>query len=194
MMNFKEDITKEELNELPLTAFEGEIVVVDTQKKLELAVDVLANEPVIGFDTETKPSFKSGITNSVALLQLAIENTAFLFRIPKIKLPETLINILSSQNIIKAGAAIHDDIKSLKHISMFQHSGFIELQDIVKDYGINSFSLKKMAGIVLGIRISKSQRLSNWESEHLSEAQLRYAATDAWVSYKIFRTLMEVES
>jgi len=193
-MNFKEDITKEELNELPLTAFEGEIVVVDTQKKLELAVDVLANEPLIGFDTETKPSFKSGMTNSVALLQLAIENTAFLFRIPKIKLPETLINILSSQNIIKAGAAIHDDIKSLKNISMFQHSGFIELQEIVKDYGINGFSLKKMAGIVLGIRISKSQRLSNWESEYLSEAQLRYAATDAWVSYKIYRTLMEVES
>ena len=186
---FKEDITKEELNELPLKAFEGKIVVVDTLKKLRSAVDVLSKEPVIGFDTETKPAFKRGVINQVALLQLAIENIAFLFRIPQIGLPEILINILSSQHSNKIGVAIHDDIKSLQQVSPFTPSGFIDLQNIVTEYGINSFSLKKMAGIVLDVRISKSQRLSNWESVSLSEAQQSYAATDAWISYKVYKAL-----
>ena len=186
---FKENITSEELNELPLKMFEGEIMVVDTLKKIHEAVNILSKETIIGFDTETKPAFKKGVINHVALLQLSIDKKAFLFRISKTGLPEILTNILSSPDIIKSGVAIHDDIKSLQHISPFEPSGFIELQDAVKECGIADFSLKKMAGIILGIRISKSQRLSNWETANLSEAQQRYAATDAWVSYKIYKAL-----
>jgi ribonuclease D len=144
---------------------------------------------MIGFDTETKPSFKRGQVNSVALLQLSTGKKAFLFRINKIGLPDALKKILSDPEVMKVGVAIHDDIKGLQRISPFKPAGFIELQHEVKDYGISDFSLKKIAGIVLGIRISKSQRLSNWEADELTEAQQCYAATDAWISFQILHSL-----
>lgn len=186
---FQEYITREELDELPLKAFEGEIIVVDQTGKLESAVNYLSKENMIGFDTETKPSFTRGQVNHVALLQLSTEKKAFLFRINKIGLPKQLKKILSNPEILKVGVAIHDDIKGLQRISPFTPAGFIELQHEVKDYGINDFSLKKIAGIVLGVRISKSQRLSNWESDELTEAQQCYAATDAWISFQILHSL-----
>jgi ribonuclease D len=186
---FQEYITREELDELPLRAFEGEIVVVDRTDQLESAINYLSNEKMIGFDTETKPSFKRGQVNHVALLQLSTGKKAFLFRINKIGLPQPLKKILSNPEILKVGVAIHDDIKGLQRISSFRPAGFIELQQEVKDYGINDFSLKKIAGIVLGVRISKSQRLSNWESDELTEAQRCYAATDAWISFQILHSL-----
>ncbi|MGV8096666.1 MAG: 3'-5' exonuclease [Mangrovibacterium sp.] len=123
------------------------------------------------------------------MLQLSTGKKAFLFRINKIGLPQPLKKILSNPEILKVGVAIHDDIKGLQRISSFRPAGFIELQQEVKDYGINDFSLKKIAGIVLGVRISKSQRLSNWESDELTEAQRCYAATDAWISFQILHSL-----
>ncbi len=186
---FQEYITREELDELPLKAFEGEIVVVDQNEILESAINYLSNQKMLGFDTETKPSFKRGQVNQVALLQLSTGKKAFLFRINKIGLPESLKKILSSPEILKVGVAIHDDIKGLQRVSPFKPGGFMELQQQVKDYGINDFSLKKIAGIVLGVRISKSQRLSNWESDELTEAQQCYAATDAWISFQILHSL-----
>ncbi len=186
---FQEYITNQELDDLPLKSFEGEIVVVDQISKLRSAVNYLSKEKMIGFDTETKPSFKRGQVNQVALMQLATHKKAFLFRVNKIGLPESVKAILSNPEISKVGVAIHDDIKGLQRISRFTPAGFIELQQEVKDYGINDFSLKKIAGIVLGVRISKSQRLSNWESDELTEAQQCYAATDAWISFQILHSL-----
>ncbi|MGE4587235.1 MAG: 3'-5' exonuclease, partial [Mangrovibacterium sp.] len=128
-----------------------------------------------------------------ALLQLSTGKKAFLFRINRIGLPVSLKKLLADQRVLKVGVAIHDDIKALRRISPFTPAGFTELQEEVKEYGINDFSLKKIAGIVLGVRISKSQRLSNWEAEVLTEAQQIYAATDAWIGYKILHTLSESE-
>ena len=176
---FQESITKEELEELPLTAFEGEIVVVENSQTLHEAVAYLSQSEVLGFDTETKPSFKRGQINRVALLQLSTADKSFLFRLNVTGLPDGLKVILSDVNILKVGVAIRDDIKALQRISHFKPAGFIELQEEVKEFGIQDFSLKKIAGIVLGLRISKSQRLTNWESNELTEAQQRYAATDA---------------
>lgn len=186
---FQEYITREELDDLPLKAFEGEVVVIDQEEKLEAAVRYLSAQKMIGFDTETRPSFKRGQVNQVALLQLATAKTAFLFRINKIGLPDPLKEILTNPAILKVGVAIHDDIKTLQRISPFVPAGFVELQQEVKEYGINDFSLKKIAGIVLGVRISKSQRLSNWEADELTEAQQCYAATDAWISFRILHSL-----
>ncbi|MEL7586367.1 MAG: 3'-5' exonuclease [Prolixibacteraceae bacterium] len=186
---FQESITREELDELPLKAFEGEIFVIDKADKLEWAVNFLSKEKMLGFDTETKPSFKRGQVNQVALLQLSTAKKAFLFRINKIGLPDPLKRILSNAEVLKVGVAIHDDIKGLQRIGHFLPAGFIELQHEVKDYGIGDFSLKKIAGIVLGVRISKSQRLTNWESDELTEAQQCYAATDAWISFQILHSL-----
>lgn len=183
---FKESITKEELTDLPLRWFDGEIVVVDDLKKLERAVEILSKAKVIGFDTETKPAFKKGIFNKVALLQLSVKNQAFLFRLNRIGLPLEIIKILANPGIIKPGVAINDDIKALNKIRAFIPRGFIELQDHAKSLGITDFSLKKLAAITCGFRISKGQQLSNWEADELTEAQQIYAATDAWAALEIF--------
>ncbi|MGD9931397.1 MAG: 3'-5' exonuclease [Mangrovibacterium sp.] len=191
---FQESITKEELDELPLKSFEGEIVLVENDRTLQAALSYLSQSEVLGFDTETKPSFKRGQINRVALLQLSSGEKAFLFRLNVTGLPAGLKAILSDPDILKVGVAIRDDVKALQRLGHFKPAGFVELQEEVKDYGIQDFSLKKIAGIVLGMRISKSQRLTNWESDGLTEAQQRYAATDAWVSYEIFHSLAAKQS
>ncbi len=183
---FKESITKEELTDLPLKWFEGKIIVVDKIEQVNGIADFLASFPVIGFDTETRPSFKKGKINNVSLLQLSTPGKAFLFRINKIGLPAQIKRILANPDIIKPGVAIRDDIKSLQEIKNFNPKGFIELQDFAKELGIQNFSLKKLAAITCGFRISKSQQLSNWEADFLTEAQKVYAATDAWVALRIY--------
>lgn len=183
---YKESISKEELIEMPLKSFKGEIVLVDSKKKIQRAVEELSGQPIIGFDTETKPSFKKGVINKVALLQLSTKNRAFLFRINRIGLPQEIVAILADDNIIKPGVAIRDDIKGLQVHKKFTPGGFVELQDRAKEMGIQNFSLKKLAAITCGFRISKGQQLSNWEAPDLSEAQQRYAATDAWAALEIF--------
>lgn len=191
---FQESITKEELDILPSKAFEGHITVVSRYEQLVEAVDYLKQHRLLGFDTETKPSFKRGQVNKVALLQLSTNERAFLFQLHKTGLPAELKSILSHSEILKVGVAIHDDVKALQRLSHFKPGGFVELQEKVKGYGIQDFSLKKIAGIVLGVRISKSQRLTNWESEVLSEGQQIYAATDAWVAHEIYQSLNEAQS
>ncbi|WP_238766351.1 3'-5' exonuclease [Maribellus maritimus] len=183
---FKESISKEEMTDLPLKWFEGNIFLVDDVEKINYAATVLAGQSVIGFDTETRPSFKKGVVNKVALLQLSTKKQAFLFRLNKIGLPKEIIDILANPGIIKPGVAIRDDIKGLQSLSYFKPGGFIELQDYAKELGIQNFSLKKLAAIALGFRISKSQQLSNWEADVLTEAQEIYAATDAWTALEIF--------
>ncbi|MBI9065714.1 MAG: 3'-5' exonuclease domain-containing protein 2 [Salinivirgaceae bacterium] len=186
-------ISKEELNELPVEAFGGEIIVIDFENDAKKIISVLKKSIILGFDTETKPNFKKGKKNNVALLQLSTEKTAFIFRLNKMGLPDCLKEILADPNIIKAGVAIKDDILALKGLSKFKPGGFIELQEKVKDFEIENFGLKKLSGLLLGFRISKAQQTSNWEAEHLSDAQLKYAATDAWVSLGIYIKLMELE-
>lgn len=188
----KKSITKEELSDLALGHFDGEIHVIDSHEKLTAAIEYLNDYPVLGFDTETRPTFKKGQINKVALLQLSTLDNAFLFRINTIGLPKELANLLSSDKIEKVGAAIHDDIKILQNITPFKPSGFVELQELVKSFGIENFGLKKLAGLVLGFRISKSQQLSNWEAPKLTSSQKRYAATDAWVSLKIYYKLLQI--
>ncbi|MCF8363048.1 MAG: 3'-5' exonuclease domain-containing protein 2 [Prolixibacteraceae bacterium] len=189
-MTYKESITKEELQELPKKQFDGEVVVVTNKSDAKKAVAFLSQFPFLGFDTETKPSFKKGQINKVALLQLSTDDKAFLFRLKHFEMPNSLLKLLSDPNIVKAGAAIRDDIKALQEKRYFKDGGFFELQDEAVKIGLKNFSLKKMAGIVLGIKISKAQQLSNWESNELTEAQQRYAATDAWISFKIYEHFM----
>ncbi|MFV0377324.1 MAG: 3'-5' exonuclease [Mangrovibacterium sp.] len=191
---FQESITKEELDTLPSKAFEGPITVVSRYEQLVDAVDYLLQHRLLGFDTETKPSFKRGQIHHVALLQLSTADRAFLFQLHKTGLPTELKTLLSHPDIKKVGVAIRDDVKALQRLSNFKPGGFVELQDEVKGYGIQDFSLKKIAGIVLGVRISKSQRLTNWESEYLSEGQQVYAATDAWIAYEIYQSLTRAQS
>lgn len=188
---FKESITKEEVGSLPLRWFEGEIVIVENPGQVREITSILASQPVLGFDTETRPSFKKGVVHKSALLQLSTNSQAFLFRINKMGLPDEIVKILSSPNIIKAGVAIHDDIKALQGVKKFTPLGFVDLQDCAKESGILNYSLKKLAAIVLGFRISKAQQLSNWEASTLTRVQEIYAATDAWVSLKIYENFFK---
>lgn len=191
-MTYRESIDKDELAELPLIQFEGNITLVESKEEYMASIDYLSRQKILGFDTETKPAFKKGVVNEVALLQLSTNDKAFLFRLNKIGLPNGLKGILENPAIQKIGVAIRDDIKGLQKLNHFKPGGFVELQELVKGYGIQDFSLKKLSAIVLGYRISKSQRITNWEAPELTEAQQIYAATDAWISHRIFESLNQL--
>lgn len=184
-----ENITAEELAAYKLSWFKGEITVIDNLKVFRRIFRQLPEHGLLGFDTETKPSFRKGRNNKVSLIQLATAHQAFLFRINKIGIPDELVQLLGDKEVIKAGVAIHDDIRFLRRLKKFNPEGFVDLQTMVKEYGIQCSGLKKLAAIVLGFRISKSQQVTDWEADELTEAQQVYAATDAWVCYEIYRKL-----
>lgn len=188
--DFLQNITKEEIEKLPLGHFEGEIVLVDSLPKLKKAVDYLKKQTDIGFDTETKPAFVKGQKNNVALLQLSTEKKAFLFRIHHLKPINILFEIFANPKITKIGADIAQDLNALQKVSPFKVAGFIDIQKYSCEFGIIDNGLKKLAAIVLGIKISKSQRLTNWEAPELTHPQMLYAATDAWVCLKMYKTLV----
>jgi ribonuclease D len=187
---YPENITVEELALCDLSWFKGEIVLVDNMKTFHEVLPRLLGSKLLGFDTETKPTFKKGGKNPVSLIQLSTSDLAVLFRINKIGFPQELINLLSNPAVIKTGVAVHDDIKYLKSIKKFTPAGFIDLQLFVKDFGIISSGLKKLTAIILGFRISKRQQVTDWAAEQLTEAQQIYAATDAWVCHQIYNKLI----
>lgn len=191
-MNFYNKIPKEILDELPIRSFDGKIYLIDNKDDMFLAVSDLKNQPLLGFDTETRPAFKKGVYHKVSLLQLATKNKAYLFRLNKISLPKELADILSDDAIIKTGVAIKDDIKALQKLKRFLPGAFVELQKYVDDFGIEDNGLKKITGNVLGFRILKGARLTNWDNKTLTDMQLKYAATDAWVSYEIYSNLSKL--
>ena len=183
---------KEEIAELPIMAFEGKISVPLTSDQIEEAVSYLRQFKVLGFDTETRPNFRKGQHNKVALLQLSAGDRAFLFRLNKIRLPNVVKQLLADESIIKVGAAIHDDLKALVSLSPFVPGGFVDVQSLAKQVGIEQAGLRPLAAMLMGIRISKAQQTSNWEISYLTEAQLLYAATDAWVSLEIYNRLSDM--
>ena len=187
--SYQNNITREEIDLLKVHQFDGRIHVIEHEEDVPAAVDILRKYPVIGFDTESKPNFKKGKSNRVALLQLATSDDAFLIRVPKTGIPDALVSLFEDEEIMKTGVAIKDDVRKLRAVRDFRAAGFLELQEYSGFFRIESNSLKKLAAIVLGIKISKSQQLTDWEANVLTEAQQRYAATDAWVSLEIYKFL-----
>jgi ribonuclease D len=190
MEKYSANITSEEIATCELSAFKGEIVVVEDIETFNSVLPKLKNLKLLGFDTETRPIFvKKGKRNQVSLIQLATNNLAVLIRINKIGIPDELINLLSDSTVIKAGVALRDDLRFISGVRKFTPAGFVDLQSFVKKYGIECSGLKKLTAIVLGFRISKGQQTTNWEADNLTEAQQVYAATDAWVCYEIYNKL-----
>ena len=181
--------------DFPLAYFEGKIEVVDNEKQIRKAINYLGSQKVIGFDTETKPVFSPGKRNgnTVALLQLSTDKRAYLFRLNKIGLSTDIACLLANKNVLKIGAAVHEDIRQLKSLESFQPGGFVDLQRIVQYYDIMEKGVKKMAARVLQVHISKNQQLSNWENIELTKSQRIYAATDAWVCREIFVQLQKIK-
>lgn len=180
-----ENITKEDIQRLPLISFEGEIAIVDNREEMHEAIGYLRKQPVVGFDTETKPAFVKGEYNPTALIQLATHDKAYLFRLNIIGYPDALFNLLQDETITKLGISLLDDLKDLKKLKHFEPAGFIDLNHIAKELGIKHMGVRKLAAIFLEHRISKSQQVSNWENKELTLGQQRYAATDAWICLEI---------
>ena len=192
---FIESIKPEQIEKLEYASFPGKIHVIDSVgAEFNRAITYLRSQKIIGFDTETRPTFTPNQPRyGVALLQLSGPEKAFLFRVKDMGMHRRLCNLMSDSRIIKVGAAIHDDIRGLQKLKEFVPQSFVDLQKIVWEYGIRDKSVKKMTAIILGFRISKTQQLSNWEAETLSESQCRYAATDAWVCRVMYLKLMKSE-
>ena len=189
---FQETITPEEIELLDLAAFPGQIHVISQPgPDLDHAVEHLSSQRLIGFDTETKPVFQAHQPrHHTALLQLSSETEAFLFRLHELGLPQDVADIMADPYITKIGAAVHEDIVGLQHYCPFEPHRFMDLQSFGGDYGIKEKSVRKMAAIILGCKVSKAQQCSNWEADPLSEAQLLYAATDAWICVKMYKALL----
>lgn len=186
---FLNEIAKEEINKLEIRQFEGRITLVEDESDVEQAMKEISKYDMLGFDTETKPAFKKGVKHKIALIQISNSNEAWLFRVNKIGFPEKLIELLEKEGIMKVGAGLHDDMRRLRELGKFKPAGFLDLQKYVEAFKIESKSLKKIVAIVLGYKISKSQQMSNWEAEELTEMQQRYAATDAWVCLEVYHKL-----
>ena len=187
---FKTKITKDEVNLLPVVIFEGKITVVDDVSKIDPAIDELRRSAVVGLDTETKPSFTRGTHHKVSLVQISTLDHCFLFRLNKTNFPQALADFLSDENVMKIGLSLRDDFSGLNKHHIFKPANFVDIQSIAQSYGILELSLQKIYAILFNKKISKSQRLSNWESPELTEQQQRYAATDAWASLQIYLQLI----
>lgn len=190
-----EAITTQEIEKLEYASFPGRIHVIDSVgAEFNRAIAYLRSQKIIGFDTETRPCFSQNQPRyGVALLQLSGPEKAYLFRVNKMGMHRRLCNILADARIVKVGAAVHDDIRGLQKHHDYKPASFVDLQKIVWEWGIRDKSVKKMAAIILGCRISKTQQLSNWEADQLSESQCMYAATDAWVCREMYLKLMRSE-
>ena len=196
-MAFASTVAVDEIEQLEMAAFPGEITVVSSDKsdEFEQAMAYLGEQQALGFDTETKPCFVPKVPrNKMAILQLSGPDKAYIFRLQQVGVPPKLAALLGNPGILKIGAAIHDDIRGLQEYRRFIPKGFVDLQRLAPEYGIEEKSVRKMSAIILKKRVSKSQQLSNWESSHLSDAQLRYAAIDAWICREMYYKLKESNS
>lgn len=188
-MLYQSKIEKSDISTLPPCDITGEIIVIDRSEDVVAAIEDIKQCPLIGFDTETRPSFRRGESNTISLLQLATEKRAYLFRLKKIGQNQLLKDLLESNDYLKVGLSVHDDFHSLNRWMPCRPNNFIELQRYVKAFGIEEMSLQKIYAIVFHKRISKRQQLSNWEAEELTPAQQQYAAIDAWACRNIYYEL-----
>ncbi len=184
-------ISKGEVAELPIETFEGDIIIIDKKEDVPTAIDELIKHSALGFDTETKPTFRKGQSNKVALMQISTMDTCYLFRLNMIGYPDELDNIICNPNIKKIGLSLRDDFAAMNKRSDAKPVNFIDLQPFVDKYGIDDNSLQRIYAILFEKKIAKKQRISNWEAKELSEAQKNYAAIDAWACLKIYNHLIE---
>lgn len=186
-------ISKEEISTYPTAQFNGEIILINTEKEALKAISYLSKFDIIGFDTETRPSFKKGKSHKIALMQLATEEKCFLFRLNLIGIPDSLMHLLTNPDIKKVGLSLKDDFSVIRRSNSILPEGFIELQTYVKQFGIEETGLQRIYAILFHERISKRQRLTNWEANILSEPQQHYAALDAWACLRIYKKLIKLE-
>lgn len=185
-------ISKDQIADLPIARFDGQIILVEREEDVEQAVTYLSGFDSIGFDTETRPAFKKGRSHKIALMQLSTKDVCFLFRLNLLGFPPHLLNLLVDPKIKKIGLSLKDDFSAIRKSVPFIPQGFVELQTYVKNFGIEDIGLQRIYAILFNERISKNQRLTNWEADTLSESQKMYAALDAWACLKIYNKLEQM--
>jgi ribonuclease D len=189
-MNYTNVITKETVSQMPREFFTGRIVLVDNNKALETAMEQLSSFTAVGFDTETRPNFSKKTRYRMSLMQLSADDVCFLIRLNWFKkIPPSLESFLKNEAVKKIGLSLRDDFHGLHRLTNVSPGNFIDLQTYVKQFGIEDMSLRKIYAILFGKKISKRERLSNWEAPALTEAQQRYAALDAWACLRIYQFL-----
>ncbi len=189
-MTFKKYVSKEDVKNYSIEKFTGKIFVIDDEVDVLKACLYLKKQKIIGFDTESKPTFKKGVTSKVSLIQFSTEKKAFLFRINKTGFKDEIIDLISDKKIKKIGIAINDDIKDLQRIKKFESNNIIDLNQLALKLGFESIGAVKLSILILGFSISKAVRLSNWEKMKLTTSQIEYAATDAWICNMIYNKLL----
>lgn len=185
---------KHEIAKMPRAFFDGDIKVITTAEEADEAVEFLLNQKILGVDTETRPSFQKGVSHKVCLLQVSTEDICFLFRLNHTGLTPSIIKLLTDKSVPKIGLSWHDDLHQLHVRGAFEPGWFIELQDVASDFGVQDMSLQKLYANLFHQKISKTQRLSNWEVEPLKEAQKVYAATDAWACIQLYREFLALKA
>ena len=185
------NIEKDEINNLPLLRYEGEVVFIDSDEKIGCSIEEILSEQIIGIDTETKPAFKKGVHYNVALLQIATAEKVYLFRLNLLNNMNLFQPIFEEENILKIGIGLKDDIRELKLLLDFNAKGFLDLNEELPKFGFEKIGMKNLSAMILGHRISKKQQISDWEKEELTPAQINYAATDAYVSRLLYIKLLE---
>lgn len=187
-----EKIDKTKIENLPLVIFEGKIWVIDSLLETEKAVDFLRKQSVVGIDTETRPSFRRGVTYKVSLLQVATEEICFLFRLNHTGMPSCLVQLLQDSAVCKVGLSLRDDFQRLRELTDLQVANYVDLQQKAAQMGLKDMSLQKLYANFFGRKISKRQRLSNWEADVLTDSQKKYAATDAWACIKLYKEMCQL--
>ena len=182
-------ISKEEISLLEIEEFPGRIIVIDTEKDADKAVEYLLQFEAVGFDTETRPSFKKGTRYKISLMQISTDEACFLFRLNRIGIPQPLEDFMVNDKILKIGLSLRDDFGAIRKRTDIKPANFLDLQNYVGQFGIEDASLQKIYAILFDKKISKGQRLSNWEADVLTEQQKKYAALDAWACLKIYNQL-----
>ena len=191
---YPESENPHEINNLPLLQFTGNTVIVNNRELEQTCLDELTGIDLIGFDTETKPSFKKGQSFPVAMIQLAKSDKAYIFRIGQYGLTQNMVELFEDPKVRKVGIAIKDDLSSLQKLNHFEPQGFLDLSKLALEVGLKKTGIRNLTSILLGNRISKKQQTSNWESSTLTENQIIYAATDAWVCIDLFKKLDQMSS
>jgi len=186
---FQSEISKEEVADLDLIQYDGPIKLITNEESFLEEIPHIREQSILGFDTETRPSFKKGVVYPTALIQISALDQAWILRVSRMGYPPELLELLTREDILKVGLGLNDDLRRLRADFQFEPGGFLDLQQYVAAFRIEETGLKKLSGIVLGHRISKAQQVSNWDADLLTEAQIRYAATDAWICLKIYNRL-----
>jgi len=190
-MMFPLTITKPEIMDLPLSAFDGKVVIAHTHEQILSAMNEINQCDYVGFDTEARPTFKKGQIRNVSLIQVATPHKVFLLRIMKTGLTDEMIDFLENESLLKIGIGLEDDYNLLRRLRGFQPAGFVDLNPELKEMGAEKIGARNLAAMILEIRISKAAQTSNWENEILTPKQIRYAATDAWICYEIYCRLKD---